>query len=330
MHQMADLVMILRMSEKIVLRALEFVEVDPNRAGQRLDNFLFTRLKGIPKSVIYRILRTGQVRVNKGRVKPHYKLQGGDMIRIPPLRPSEAESRPMSELSGPKMAALSQELRERVLSEDHQIIILNKPAGLAVHGGSGLPYGLIEVLKASSDSYAELELVHRLDRGTSGCLLLAKNHKVLRQLHELLRLHQVEKTYLALLQGTLQKPISINAELGRSTSGGQQKVSVVESGKAACTHIVPQQHYGDITLAKIQIETGRTHQIRVHCASFGHPLAGDDKYGDRVFNRLMRKKGLKRVFLHASSVRFTLDQTYSALAALPVELQAILDKLAND
>lgn len=310
------------MTEKAAFRPLEQVHVDEDRAGQRLDNFLFTRLKGIPRTVIYRIMRTGQVRVNKGRVKPHYRVQNGDIIRIPPLR--EGQDKPAAQVGNDALVA---QLRNAVIYEDKQIVVLNKPSGLAVHGGSGLNYGLIEVLKSMAPDYADCELVHRLDRGTSGCLLLAKNHQVLRELHGLLRQHRIEKRYLSLLKGAVVKPLSIDAALSRVKRGGERLVNIEADGKTASTHISPLQHYRNATLCEVQIDTGRTHQIRVHCASLHHAVAGDEKYGDREFNTAMRGKGLKRLFLHASGIRFYLDREYIIEAPLAAELDCVLETL---
>jgi 23S rRNA pseudouridine955/2504/2580 synthase len=305
---------------------VEYVEIDGNRAGQRLDNFLAGRLRGVPKPLIYRILRTGQVRVNKGRVKPGYKLEAGDIVRIPPVRRDEA---PLLDSTG--LQKVAQSLQRAVLLENAGFIVLNKPAGLAVHGGSGLRYGLIEVLKATQGSYAGLELVHRLDRVTSGCLLLAKTRSCLNQLHTLLREHKIEKHYTALLDGVIGKPLTIDTALVRRKQSGEHMVAVLENdeerNKTALTHINPLRIYAGRTLADIQIETGRTHQIRVHCASIGHPLAGDEKYGHREFNKVMRGVSLRRLFLHAASLRFTLDKTYYIEAPLPEELAMVLDNL---
>jgi 23S rRNA pseudouridine955/2504/2580 synthase len=305
---------------------VEYVEIDGNRAGQRLDNFLAGRLRGVPRPLIYRILRTGQVRVNKGRVKPGYKLEAGDIVRIPPVRRDEA---PLLDNTG--LQKVAQSLQRAVLLENAGFIVLNKPAGLAVHGGSGLRYGLIEVLKSTQGSYAGLELVHRLDRATSGCLLLAKTRSCLNQLHTLLREHKIEKHYTALLDGVIGKPLTIDTALVRRKQSGEHMIAVLENdeerNKTALTHIKPLRIYAGRTLADIQIETGRTHQIRVHCASIGHPLAGDEKYGHREFNKAMRGLSLRRLFLHAASLRFTLDRTYYIEAPLPEELAMVLDNL---
>ncbi len=306
-------------------QVVRHVEVGEDHNGQRLDNFLTLQLKGVPKSHIYKILRKGEVRVNKSRAKPSYKLQVGDNVRIPPVRITPKEPLALSA----QTSQLNQLLAAAVLLETDDFVVLNKPSGLAVHGGSGLRYGLIEVLKAGNDRFAQLELVHRLDRGTSGCLLLAKNRHTLKALHALLREHAVEKTYTTLLAGQLAAAsMQVDAALLRNTvRSGERMVAISEEGKEAKTHIQRLQQYAQATLAQVQIDTGRTHQIRVHTASIGHPLAGDEKYGDREFNKAMRQLGLKRLFLHASGLRFTLDQTYVVEAALPPELQALLDTL---
>jgi 23S rRNA pseudouridine955/2504/2580 synthase len=305
---------------------VEYVQVGSDRAGQRIDNFLVSRLKGLPKSLVYRLLRTGQVRVNRGRIKPDYRLQEGDTVRIPPVKVREK-----SEPSGAKARDTGIRLTESILFEDRDIVILNKPAGLAVHAGSGLGYGLIELLRMQP-GYENVELAHRLDRGTSGCLILARNRSTLRSLQQLLRQHAIEKTYLALLRGRLPtKPLVVDSALSRNQlRSGERMVALDDEGKDARTTLRLMEAYKDASLASVQIETGRTHQIRVHCASIDHPLAGDDKYGDREFNRRMKESGLRRLFLHASELRFTLDTTHVIEAPLPAELKAVLDALRNN
>ena len=304
---------------------VEFAEISKDRAGQRLDNFLLCYLRGAPRSLIYRILRKGEVRVNKGRAKPSYKLQLGDIVRIPPVKRIEAVAIKPADLQ-----AVSYRLQEAILLENDDFIAVNKPSGLAVHGGSGLRYGLIEILKSQA-TYAELELVHRLDRQTSGCLLLARSRSCLGRLHALLRDRQIEKHYLALLQGELRKPMTIDTELVRLQRGNERIVSVAdtshERSKSALTHIKPLHVYSGTTLVDVQIDTGRTHQIRVHCASVHHPLAGDEKYGSREFNKTMRGLGLKRLFLHAASLQFKMDGVHKIEAPLPDGLVSVLDKL---
>lgn len=302
--------------------SVEYIEIGPDRAGQRLDNFLSARLKGVPRSLVYRILRTGQVRVNGKRAKPDYKLQAGDAVRIPPV-----SRRAPPVVDGARLEEVRSRLREAVLFENDDFMVLNKPAGMAVHGGSGLQYGLIEALKAGGPRYAEVELVHRLDRGTSGCLLLARHRGALRELHALLRERRMEKTYTALLKGRLTAPVETRAALSRRSSGGDRMVGVAAGGKPAVTRVEPKRWFAGATMVTVAIDTGRTHQIRVHCTELGHPLAGDEKYGDRGFNRALRERGLKRLFLHAAELRFTLDQTYVFNAPLPAALSEVLEKL---
>jgi 23S rRNA pseudouridine955/2504/2580 synthase len=303
------------------------MDVDEGRAGQRLDNFLAARLKGVPKSAIYRILRTGQVRVNKGRAKPGYKLQAGDEVRIPPISVQDRET-----LNEGDARRIGRVVESAVLYENEDFLVINKPSGLAVHGGSGLRYGLIEALHAGQSKYEGVELVHRLDRATSGCLLLAKNRIVLRELHTLLRNHEIEKTYVALLRGHLtEQTLMIDAPLGRGLLMGGERMAVIsDAGKAAYTRIRVMESYlnPQASLVEIRIDTGRTHQIRVHCASQGHPLAGDDKYGDRDFNRGMKKRGLPHLFLHAARLRFTFGgRLFDIQAPLEPALLKITEQL---
>lgn len=305
---------------------VEYLQVDSDRAGQRIDNFLVSQLKGVPKSLVYRLLRTGQVRVNRGRIKPDYRLQAGDMVRIPPVQVRERR-----EPSGIKAQQFGTRLVESILFEDQDIVVLNKPAGLAVHAGTGLEFGLIELLRMQP-RYATVELVHRLDRETSGCLMLARNREILRRLHHLLQTHAVEKTYLALLRGRVPaKPLIVDSALSKNRlRGGERMVALDDDGKPARTTVEALERFNDASFVSIRIETGRTHQIRVHCASVDHPLAGDDKYGDREFNRHMKQLGLKRLFLHAAELRFTLDTTHVIEAPLPQDLQAVLVALKNN
>lgn len=278
---------------------VQWLDISTEQAGQRIDNFLLRFLKGVPKSHIYRLLRKGEVRVNKGRIKPEYRLKSGDQVRIPPVRVSE--SKPASP-SGQSV----QKLADAVLYEDERLLVLNKPAGMAVHGGSGLSYGVIEALRVLRPQAPYLELVHRLDRDTSGCLLIAKRRSELRMLHELLRKGGVDKRYLLLVQGDWsQGPYRVNAALKKNLlRGGERMVRVDEDGKTALTHFHFLESYAGASLMEAELKTGRTHQIRVHATHAGHPLAGDDKYGDADFNRRMRRLGLKRLFLHAHTVAF--------------------------
>ncbi|MEJ2529532.1 MAG: 23S rRNA pseudouridine(955/2504/2580) synthase RluC, partial [Gammaproteobacteria bacterium] len=263
--------------------------------GQRLDNFLLTQLKGVPKSHVYRIVRKGEVRVNKGRTRVNYRLQQGDVIRIPPLRLVEKKL-----LQRPGDTLLTA-LEQSILYEDNRLIVLNKPSGLAVHGGSGLNFGVIEAMRALRPDEKQLELVHRLDRETSGCLMIARRRSALRTLHELLRTNGVDKRYLALVAGRWQRDReTVDAPLRKNTlQGGERMVRVDPEGKQALTRFRVRERFPDATLVEAELLTGRTHQLRVHLAHLGTPILGDDKDGDNIANRAMKKRGLKRLFLHA-------------------------------
>ena len=274
--------------------------VDVEYEGQRLDNFLIRLLKGVPKSRIYRLLRKGEVRVNKGRVKADTRLKSGDSIRIAPIRTVQQQSAEMPS------SQMRKRLNDSVLFEDDAIIIIDKPSGTAVHGGSGVSFGVIEALRADRPDNKFLELVHRLDRDTSGCLMLAKSRSGLVNLQQQMQKNQIKKTYQALVQGRWPKGKSaINAPLKKNTlSSGERMVRVDAEGKASVTHFSIAQSFKQATLLDIRLETGRTHQIRVHCQFSGQPIAGDTKYGDTMFNQNMRELGLKRLFLHANSLEF--------------------------
>ena len=302
--------------------APRFVTVDDFSVGQRLDNYLIKQLKGVPRSRIYRIIRKGEVRVNKGRKKADYKLKVEDLIRIPPIRTStEKEIKPSQ--------GLLKTLENSVLYEDKGLLIINKIHGMAVHGGSGISVGIIEALKSQ---YKEpIELVHRLDRSTSGCLLLAKKRSVLKSLHEQLVSHQLEKRYTALVKDTWSKKRhTIDAPIYQNS-----RYSVIDSkGKDSLSHFHPIKNFElgefNASLVEVSIETGRTHQIRVHAKFAGHPVAQDDKYGDAVFDQFMKKKGLNRLFLHAKTLTFTnplTNEIQKVSAPLPADLEAFLKKL---
>ncbi len=307
--------------------AVRYVEIDETREGQRLDNYLLAVLKGVPKSRIYRCLRKGEVRVNKGRVGPDYRLQAGDIVRIPPIRvspESATEARPASSFDW---------LAPRILFEDEHLLVLDKPAGMAVHAGSGVATGIIEALRAWRPHAAMIELAHRLDRETSGCLLLAKSRPALMHLHAQLRDGEVAKFYLGLVQGRLRYPKTVTASLERRERGGERMVQTTEDGKESATRFFPRRQYGIATLVEIELLTGRTHQARVHAAHTNHPIACDDKYGDREFNREMRALGLKRLFLHAARLEFRhpiKNSRMTAEAPLPPELLALLENLQTD
>ncbi|MDC9614169.1 23S rRNA pseudouridine(955/2504/2580) synthase RluC [Xenorhabdus khoisanae] len=289
---------------------VQFVTIDDDEAGQRIDNFLLARLKGVPKSMIYRILRKGEVRVNKGRIKPEYKLTAGDIIRIPPVRVAEKQETPVSAKLD-KVAALA----ECILYEDDHILVINKPSGTAVHGGSGLSFGVIEGLRALRPEARFLELVHRLDRDTSGILLIAKKRSALRALHEQLRLKQMQKDYLALVRGQWQSHCKVVEVplLKNILQSGERVVKVSSEGKPSETRFKVEERYAFATLVRASPVTGRTHQIRVHTLHAGHPIAFDDRYGDRRFDAQLAETGLNRLFLHASSLRFTHPSTGETL-----------------
>jgi len=306
-------------------RGVQMVTIDENNDGQRLDNFLIGRLKGVPRSWVYRVLRRGEVRVNKGRCKPARRLQAGDVVRIPPLRQSEKR------LESPS-GSLIELIEQSICYEDDLLLIVNKPAGVAVHGGSGLSHGVIETLRASRPDSHFLELAHRLDRETSGCLMLAKKRSSLRRLQELQRGGRIEKRYLALLAGRSRKGAwRADVPLQKNTlKSGERIVRVDPEGKPAITHFKVTQRFTDAFLVEATLETGRTHQIRVHAASNGTPILGDPKYGDEIANRSLREFGLRRLFLHASSLRFAWPELHGGFqieAPLPPELQSVVERL---
>ncbi len=287
---------------KITSPGVRVITISADYAGQRIDNFLCTQLKGVPKSMIYRILRKGEVRVNKKRIKPEYKLKQDDSIRIPPVRMSEPATGKVS----PKLSQVAS-LESAVLYEDDVILVINKPSGIAVHGGSGLNFGVIEGLRALRPQARFLELVHRLDRDTSGVLLITKKRSSLRVLHQQLRDRLIDKEYLALVRGRWPDRLRvIRAPLLRNVlQSGERIVRVSAEGKPCETRFKVEQYYADATLIKASPITGRTHQIRVHTLHAGHPIACDPRYGDRDFDRHVSKAGLSRLFLHAVSLIFT-------------------------
>jgi 23S rRNA pseudouridine955/2504/2580 synthase len=300
-----------------------FIEITEDHSDQRLDNFLLTHLKGVPKSRIYRIVRKGEVRVNKGRVDVKYRLVAGDIIRIPPVRVAERTE----ESYIPQ--GLKDELQHSVLFEDEGFLIINKPAGFAVHGGSGVSSGIIEGLRLIRPEARFLELVHRLDKDTSGCLIIAKKRSALRLFHELFRDNHINKTYIALLSGQWQrKKLIVNAPLLKNVQkSGERLVSISPLGKEAETLFRRLQTFVDTTLVEASPKTGRTHQIRVHAMSLGHPIVGDERYGEDDANKRFRHKGYKRMFLHAQTLRFNHPVTGIAMiisAPLPPQLDKLL------
>lgn len=308
------------------------VRVPDDRDGQRLDNFLLGQLKGAPRSLIYKLVRSGQVRVNGGRAKAERKLSGGDEVRIPPVRVPEPGEK------GTPAAGLLKALEAAIVFEDERLLALNKPSGVASHGGSGISFGAIETLRALRPGQS-LELVHRLDRDTSGLLVVAKKRSALTELQALMREDPaqgagISKRYLALLVGrmpdgvmTVEAPLLIGLR-----QGGERHVQVNPGGKPSLSHFRVLERRGGHSYCEVRIETGRTHQIRVHAQHIGHPVAGDDKYGDPEVNRRLREQaGLKRMFLHASTLEFALDggrKPYLLNAPLMPELVDVLDRLA--
>ncbi len=302
--------------------------VGSDSAQRRLDNFLLSYLKGLPRPRVYRMIRSGEVRVNKRRARPSYRLVPGDVIRVPPFAQIDKGFRPR-----PRQAS-SKWLTERVIYEDHDLLILDKPAGLAVHGGSGLSFGVIELLRAANPRSKCLELAHRLDRDTSGCLLIAKRRSSLRKLHQMFRDGKVDKTYLALLAGRWRggRRVVDSPLYTQHRQGGERHVQVHKDGKSAMTQIEPQVRFDRATLVNAQLLTGRTHQIRVHAASVGHPVLGDRRYGgDDSF--LEKKLGLTRLFLHAAVLNFespSYDMRIAVESPLDDELKAVLKRLEGE
>ena len=300
------------------------VEIGPERDGQRIDNALVTMLKGVPKSMIYRLLRTGQVRVNGKRAKPDTRLTAGDMLRIPPVRVAE---RP--EGKGPPTGQVTQ-VADAIIFEDKHFLVIDKPSGVASHGGSGVSHGAIELLRAARPQ-EHLELVHRLDRDTSGVLVFAKTRAALIGLQAEIRGGTVTKQYLCLMVGHPSKAkFDVNAPLMKSIlQGGERMVRVADNGKPSLTFFREMEQYPGARLMQATLGTGRTHQIRVHAQHIGHPLAGDPKYGDKDMNRRFKEMGLNRLFLHASHMSFEVDgRAYSFSAPMPDDLKDFLDVLS--
>ena len=306
--------------------AVTLRKVTADEAGQRIDNFLMRLFKTVPRSRVYRLVRKGEVRVNRKRVEAEYRIQEGDEVRLPPVR-IDAGDEP-----GRPSTSLLELIERAVIFQDKHLLVIDKPAGVAVHGGSGMSFGVIEALRASRP-HETLELVHRLDRDTSGCLLVARDRATLTALHALIRNGGVHKTYLALVAGSWQLGTKrIDAPLATDNrQHGERHVRVAAAGKDSVSVFKPVQFLGSLaTLMEVDIPTGRTHQIRVHASFAGHPLLGDDKYGDRERNAELRRHGLKRTFLHAQSVAFEWPGSgvpFHASAPLPGDLAAVLDAI---
>lgn len=300
-------------------------DAEEDCGGQRLDNYLTRLLKGVPRSHIYRIVRSGELRVNSGRVSPDYRLRPGDRLRIPPIRVARRTAAPA--------VPVASRFNERILHEDDALLVLDKPAGVAVHGGSGVSFGVIEQLRRERPHARRLDLVHRLDRETSGVLLLAKKRSALTALHSQLRAGKVQKLYLALVHGRWRsrRQIASFALRKRVLASGERRVSVDEAGLAAQTVFRLKQAWEKFSLLEAELKTGRTHQIRVHLAHLGYPVVGDDKYGDFALNKALAKQGFKRMFLHAHRLALTHPVTGDAIAfesPLPAELQSLADRLS--
>lgn len=314
--------------ERISTPQAQFVTITDEEAGQRIDNYLLKVCKGVPKSHVYRILRSGEVRVNKGRIDQLYRLQAGDVVRIPPVRIAEKASQTVA--PGAEFP---------ILYEDNHLLIVDKPAGVAVHGGSGVSYGVIEQLRAARPEAKFLELVHRLDRETSGLLLLAKKRSALTNLHEQMRDGSTDKRYLTLVYGDWQnKRQHIKLPLHKyTTADGERRVVVQAGGQESHTVFTLLKKFDEFALLEAELKTGRTHQIRVHLASSGFPIAGDDKYGDFALNKRLLKASdrhgaLKRMFLHAHQITFAHPETGKAVtvkAPLPAECERFLVSLGN-
>ncbi|WP_028115162.1 23S rRNA pseudouridine(955/2504/2580) synthase RluC [Ferrimonas senticii] len=310
---------------------VQWVTITDDHAGQRIDNFLITFLKGVPKSLIYRLLRKGEVRVNKKRIKPEYKLADGDQLRIAPIRVAEPKPDALPSANLDKVKSLE----KHIVYEDKVMLVLNKPSGIAVHGGSGLNFGVIEALRALRPEERNLELVHRIDRATSGLLMIAKKRSALKHLQDQLRQKTMRKQYLCLVKGrwpakrrAIQAPL-----LKRELNTGERAVSVSPEGKPSETRFRIIESFSGATLMEASPVTGRTHQIRVHTQYAGHPIACDERYGDDYFDGQMQKQGLDRLFLHAFRLTFThpVEETTMQLEApLEPKLQTLLGKLRNN
>lgn len=309
---------------------VRFITIDTEDEGQRIDNFLLRTLKGVPKSHLYRLMRKGEIRVNKKRIKPVYKLALNDILRIAPIRVSEKTDTVSTGLN------IVANLEKQILFEDDRLIVINKPSGMAVHGGSGLSFGLIEALRALRPDARMLELVHRLDRDTSGCLVVAKKRSALRHLHEQLRSKNVQKFYQALVKGHWPTKLTrVSEGLRKNDLKSGERVVIVDNidGKESETRFKVLERYRGATLVRAFPVTGRTHQIRVHCQVSGHSIAMDAKYGNEDFDADMKSKGLKRLFLHAASIEFTHPKTEERLmieAPLEPSLEKLLAKLVRE
>lgn len=303
---------------------VRLVEVNADQAGRRLDNFLGAILKSAPKSFIYRIIRRGEVRVNGGRARPDRKLAAGDTVRVPPVHAEQSGPLPLS-------AATLALVRDAIIYEDAALLILNKPAGMAVHAGTGLQFGVVDVVRHLRPAVTGIELVHRIDRDTSGCLVFAKDYPSLRDLQTQLRSPASQKTYIAVLDGVLpQAQMEVDLCLQTTRHGGEKRTEVAADGKTAHTCFTVIETFADACLVEAEITTGRTHQIRVHAAALGHPVIGDKKYAPADLNTRHRERGCRRMFLHARSIRLRSPAggaRRAVTAPMPRELQSYIDTL---
>lgn len=301
-----------------------FVEIDHTQVEQRLDNFLLKTLKSVPKTRVYRIIRKGEVRVNKKRCRPEYKLKIGDMVRLPPVHVDQNHN--MENYIAPN---LIRNVEKAILFENKHLILINKPCGLAVHSGSGINFGVIDIMRRLRPD-TEIELVHRLDRDTSGCLLLAKHRQSLLALQHCFLDHSLTKTYIAIVKGGWsQNRKEVSVSLKKVTlSNGERRVLVDPAGQAALTKIVSSRQKADYSILTIQLMTGRTHQIRVHCQSQGHEIIGDTKYGNIDFNKMMRQQGIKRLMLHASRLELPRSE-FCDECVINADMPAIFNHLIN-
>lgn len=308
-----------------VISGVTFVEIDRTQVDQRLDNFLLKTLKTVPKTRVYRIIRKGEVRVNKKRCKPEYKLKMGDVVRVPPVRIDQTH-----DAESYIAPTLIESVEKSILFENKHLILINKPSGLAVHSGSGINFGVIDIMRRLRPD-TEIELAHRLDRDTSGCLLLAKHRQSLLAMQRCFLDNSLTKTYLAAVKGSWpQNKKEVSVSLKKVTlPNGERRVLVDPAGQSALTKVIESQHKGDYSILTIQLMTGRTHQIRVHCQSQGHELIGDTKYGDIDFNKTMKKKGFKRLMLHAS--RLELPRTeFCDEIVINAETPNVFNQLINN
>ncbi len=301
------------------MEAVKKLSISTNESGQRLDNFLRKKLKNIPKSLLYKIIRDGQVRVNMRRKQPSYRIQHDDIIRIPPLNEKHHSTE--------NQANISDLITKNIIFEDKDLLVLNKPSGIAVHSGTNIKTNIINLLRDIA-KYKDITLVHRIDKYTSGCLILAKNYKTASAIGNLFINKEVSKKYIALLAGKIkEKSLYISKPLKKEKVLGIKKMTISDDGKEANTEFKVLETYNESTLVEVKITTGRTHQIRAHSADIGHPICGDIKYGNNTVNKGFKKIGLNRIFLHSSKISFFYKKKYNFIANIPSDLRNILDTI---